>query len=149
MSEDNPPKKVMSDEALQKLAIARQKALQVRRQQKIDKLKAETKRLEEPTDGTPVDESPIEPVNDSSPTKDSPPEDPPPPPKKKKPPPKADPVVVVEDGSRRPFVGRTFAPPYSPRSKVVTSRGKGGGRMPANRPGVRSRGMCCSYHGKI
>jgi hypothetical protein len=58
MSEDNPPKKVMSDEALQKLAIARQKALQVRRQQKIDKLKAETKRLEEPMGGTPPDESP-------------------------------------------------------------------------------------------
>ena len=97
MSEDNPPKKVMSDEALQKLAL-RQKALQVRRQQKIDKLKAETKQLETNAVHLLPRRVTRATLSRTSSPRDPPPEDPHPPPKRKAPP-KADPVVVVEQSS--------------------------------------------------
>ena len=88
MSAEERPKRVLSEDALAKLAVAREKALQVRRQQHADKLKAQVAKIEEQT--TPVQE----------PVPEELPEEKPPEPKKKralKPP--ADPVVVVEQSS--------------------------------------------------
>jgi outer membrane biosynthesis protein TonB len=101
--EQTPPianKKVMSEDALAKLAVARTKALAVRRAQKLEKLKAETARLEAPAPSAPEPEPESEveepPEVDPSPPEPEPPK---PKPKKKKPAPKAEPVVVVEQSS--------------------------------------------------
>ena len=88
MSAEERPKRVLSEDALAKLAVACEKALQVRRQQHADKLKAQVAKIEEQT--TTVHE----------PVPEELPEEKPPEPKKKralKPP--ADPVVVVEQSS--------------------------------------------------
>ena len=83
------PKKVMSEDQLAKLAVARSKALQVRRQQHAEKLKQRAEAAAasvEPSPELPPVESPLPPS-------------PPPPKKKKAPKPPADPVVVVEQSS--------------------------------------------------
>ena len=49
MSAEEKPKRVLSEDALAKLAVAREKALQVRRQQHADKLKAQVAKIEEQT----------------------------------------------------------------------------------------------------
>ena len=92
----------MSDDQLAKLAVAREKALAVRRAQKVEKLKAEAVRLEAPSEEA---QASSEPVVDASPmantTAPQPPEvEPAPKPKgKKKAAKQADPVVVVEQSS--------------------------------------------------
>ena len=83
------PKKVMTEDQLAKLAVARSKALQVRRQQHAEKLKQRAEAAAasvEPSPELPPVESPLPPS-------------PPPPKKKKAPKPPADPVVVVEQSS--------------------------------------------------
>ena len=92
----------MSDDQLAKLAVAREKALAVRRAQKVEKLKAEAARLEAPSEEAPAS---AEPVVDAPPvtntTAPQPPDvEPAPKPKgKKKVAKQADPVVVVEQSS--------------------------------------------------
>ena len=49
MSAEEKPKRVLTEDALAKLAVAREKALQVRRQQHADKLKAQVAKIEEQT----------------------------------------------------------------------------------------------------
>jgi hypothetical protein len=83
------PKKVMTEDQLAKLAVARSKALQVRRQQHAEKLKQRAEAAAasvKPSPELPPVESPLPPS-------------PPPPKKKKAPKPPADPVVVVEQSS--------------------------------------------------
>ena len=83
------PKKVMTEDQLAKLAVARSKALQVRRQQHAEKLKQRAEAAAasvEPSPELPPVESPLPPS-------------PSPPKKKKAPKPPADPVVVVEQSS--------------------------------------------------
>ena len=92
----------MSDDQLAKLAVAREKALAVRRAQKVEKLKAEAARLEAPSEEA---QASAEPVVDAPPvtntTAPQPPDvEPAPKPKaKKKVAKQADPVVVVEQSS--------------------------------------------------
>ena len=99
----------MSDDQLAKLAVAREKALAVRRAQKVEKLKAEAARLEAPLEDA---QSSVEPVTvedlphtpSSTVAKTTTPQpqevDPAPKPRgKKKAPKQADPVVVVEQSS--------------------------------------------------
>ena len=50
----------MSDDQLAKLAVAREKALAVRRAQKVEKLKAEAARLEAPSEEA---QSSVQPLN--------------------------------------------------------------------------------------
>ena len=62
MSAEEKPKRVLSEDALAKLAVAREKALQVRRQQHADKLKAQVAKIEEQTTTVqePAPEEPLE-----------------------------------------------------------------------------------------
>jgi len=104
----------MTDDQLAKLAVAREKALVVRRAQKVEKLKAEAARLEAPSqteevqpsagDGAaPVDATPAAPPpSTAAPAEQQTPEQVEPAPKakgKKKATKQADPVVVVEQSS--------------------------------------------------
>ena len=97
----------MTDDQLAKLAVAREKALAVRRAQKVEKLKAEAARLETPSEEA---QASVEPVVNSPPapapsvettTAPQPPTVEPPgkPKTKKKAAKQADPVVVVEQSS--------------------------------------------------
>ena len=99
----------MTDDQLAKLAVAREKALVVRRAQKVEKLKAEAARLEAPSEEAHSSVEPVATVDAPSPTPAPPPALPPaevesaasaPKPKgKKKAAKQADPVVVVEQSS--------------------------------------------------
>ena len=100
----------MSDDQLAKLAVAREKALAVRRAQKVEKLKAEAARLEAPSEelrpsveavNTGDDPPPTPaPSLPASPTPQPPEvEQAPKPRSKKKAAKQADPVVVVEQSS--------------------------------------------------
>ena len=101
----------MTDDQLAKLAVAREKALAVRRAQKVEKLKAEAARLEAPSEelqtsteavNTVVHPPPTPaPSVPDSPTPHPPTVEPPGKPKtnKKKAAKQADPVVVVEQSS--------------------------------------------------
>ena len=100
----------MTDDQLAKLAVAREKALAVRRAQKVEKLKAEAARLEAPSEelqtsteavNTGVHPPPTAaPSVPDSPTPHPPTVEPPGKPKtKKKAAKQADPVVVVEQSS--------------------------------------------------
>ena len=103
----------MSDDQLAKLAVAREKALVVRRAQKVEKLKAEAARLEAPSEEARSSVEPVATVDASSPTPAPPTANTPAPPPaevesvasaskpkgKKKAPKQADPVVVVEQSS--------------------------------------------------
>lgn len=100
----------MSDDQLAKLAVAREKALAVRRAQKVEKLKAEAARLEAPSEESQssvehvatVEDPPSRPSATVAKTIAPQPRevDPAPKPKgKKKEPKQADPVVVVEQSS--------------------------------------------------
>ena len=100
----------MSDDQLAKLAVAREKALAVRRAQKVEKLKAEAARLEAPSEEAQSSVEPVATVDAPPPTPASPTANTPAPPPaevesaasaskpkgKKKAPKQADPVVVVE-----------------------------------------------------
>ena len=83
------PKKVMTEDQLAKLAVARSKALQVRRQQHAEKLKQRAEAAA----------ASVEPSPELPPVESPQPPSPPPPKKKKAPKPPADPVVVVEQSS--------------------------------------------------
>ena len=103
----------MTDDQLAKLAVAREKALVVRRAQKVEKLKAEAARLEAPSQTEEVqlsgdDAAPFEatsaapPPPTATPVEQQTPEQVEPAPKakgKKKATKQADPVVVVEQSS--------------------------------------------------
>ena len=103
----------MTDDQLAKLAVAREKALVVRRAQKVEKLKAEAARLEAPSQTEEVQPSgdgaaPVEataaapPPPTATPVEQQTPEQVEPAPKakgKKKATKQADPVVVVEQSS--------------------------------------------------
>ena len=86
----------MSDDQLAKLAVAREKALAVRRAQKVEKLKAEAARLEAPSEEA---QASAEPVVDASPmantTAPQPPEVEPAPKPKAKAGAKATPVTLL------------------------------------------------------
>ena len=83
------PKKVMTEDQLAKLAVARSKALQVRRQQHAEKLKQRAEAAAASVESSPE----LPPVESPLPPSPSPPK------KKKAPKPPADPVVVVEQSS--------------------------------------------------
>ena len=102
----------MSDDQLAKLAVAREKALAVRRAQKVEKLKAEAARLEAPSEEAQssvehvatVDAPPTTPAPPAASTLAPPPAEVEPesaqkPKGKKKLPKQTDPVVVVEQSS--------------------------------------------------
>ena len=103
----------MSDDQLAKLAVAREKALAVRRAQKVEKLKAEAARLEAPSEEAQSSVEPVATVDTPPPTPATPAANTPAPPPaevesvasaskpkgKKKAPKQADPVVVVEQSS--------------------------------------------------
>ena len=58
----------MSDDQLAKLAVAREKALAVRRAQKVEKLKAEAARLEAPSEEAQLSVEPVANVDAPPPT---------------------------------------------------------------------------------
>ena len=100
----------MTDDQLAKLAVAREKALAVRRAQKVEKLKAEAARLEAPSEELRPSVEPVNTGDDPPPTPapslpasptPQPPEveQAPKPRSKKKAAKQADPVVVVEQSS--------------------------------------------------
>ena len=103
----------MSDDQLAKLAVAREKALAVRRAQKVEKLRAEAARLEAPSEEAQSSVEPVATVDTPPPTPATPAANTPAPPPaevesvasaskpkgKKKAPKQADPVVVVEQSS--------------------------------------------------
>ena len=84
----------MTDDQLAKLAVAREKALAVRRAQKVEKLKAEAARLEAPSEEAQSSVEPIAPVPAPEAVESTPK-----PKGKKKATKQADPVVVVEQSS--------------------------------------------------
>ena len=102
----------MSDDQLAKLAVAREKALAVRRAQKVEKLKAEAARLEAPSEEAQLSVEPVANVDAPPPTPAPPAANTPAPPAdvesaesvpkpkgKRRAPKQADPVVVVEQSS--------------------------------------------------
>ena len=102
----------MSDDQLAKLAVAREKALAVRRAQKVEKLKAEAARLEAPSEEAQSSVEHVATVDAPPPTPAPPAANTPAPPAdvesaesvpkpkgKKRAPKQADPVVVVEQSS--------------------------------------------------